>query len=41
MDPHTSNVIVALAMSIVALAVLFQAAMMFGMYRAARDCATR
>ena len=37
MDPHTSNVIVSIAMSIVAVAVLFQAAMVFGMYRAAKD----
>ena len=37
MDPHTSNVIVSIAMSIVAVAVLFQAAMVFGMYKAAKE----
>ena len=37
MDPHTSNVIVSIAMGTVAVAVVFQAAMVFGMYRAARE----
>ena len=37
MDPHTSNVIVSIAMSIVAVAVLFQAAMVFGMYKASKE----
>jgi len=37
MEPQVSNVIVSIAMCIVAVAVLFQAAMVFGMYKAAKE----
>lgn len=36
MSPSTSNVIVSIAMAVVAVAVVFQAAMVFGMYKAAK-----